>query len=281
MANPMTVYQAIDKNLLGYGGKLYPSDMVIEARGAMLPEIRSWANIDERDPKSVSEHVIEVVTSCIRVASTRPDVKYSPKDLYEHDKMALLLIISQLTFPNDKDNSIYVKGECSNQSCAKTFDKLYVQTANLTYSMPDEKYEKYIDSEKGMFVIPTKRFGTIEFKPSTIGLGNAMSAWLSTFKPKFIKDNMLMFKLVQSLFTDWRMANDKTLRRAQIEQYNMFSADELTFRTQLVDAINVELKPELEYICPDCGTTFRCPMELAGGIKSLLMHVQSIDDELL
>jgi hypothetical protein len=276
-----SAYQEIDKQLLGYQGRLYPNDMKIEVRSAGVPEIREWSNINENDIRSVAQHIIDIITKCVRVTSTIGGKTYNVKDIYEHDKMCLLLLIHQLTFADKKDNMLYVHGECSNTACGRQFDKLAVTPANLLYNVPDEKFEKYIDSERGLFVIQTKNFGTIEYKPATIGLGQAMMNWVSTFKPKFVQENQAMFRMVQSLVQDWRLANDKSLRKLQVEEYNTMNTDVLSFRTELLDQLNIELKDELEYECPDCHSSFRCQLAFEGRYRTLFMPVSNIDSELL
>ena len=277
-----SAYQVLDRNLLGWNGRLYPDDMVIEVRGADVPEIRAWSNIDEKDPTSIAKHIIDIITSCTRVSSSTNTHSYSVKDLYEHDKLAIMMTIHELTFADKKANNLHVPGECSNPLCGRTFDELIITPANFTFKVPDEKYIKYINAEEGKFVIQTKNYGTIEYRPSTIGLGNAMTSWISTFKPAFVKENQSMFRIVQSLVTDWRLANDKMLRRLQVEQYNNMNADALAFRIHLLDALSIELKPELEYICPDCGATFRSRLSILEGIKHLFLpDIQDFDEELL
>lgn len=275
------VYQKVDKNLLGYAGKLYPMDMQIEIRAASVPEIRAWSNMNEDDPQSMASHIIDIIVACTRVTSSIPGKSYSPKDLYEHDKLALLLMIHGATFADQKHNNIFVSGECTNAGCGKQFEKLAISPANLQYNCPDEKYEQYIDADKGCFVMQTKSYGTIEYKPSTIGLGSAMMSWISTFKPQFIRDNQSMFAIVQALVTDWRLANDKTLRRIQIEHYNQMDGNKLGFYLSLIDKLSVTLSNELEYVCPQCGNTFRCELAINGGYKQMFVPVQSLDDELL
>lgn len=274
-------YQQLDKTTLGMQGRLYPSDMVIEVRGADVPEIRAWSNINEKDPMSISKHVIDIITACVRVSSASGVHTYNVKDLYEHDKLALLMTIHTLTFADKRDTMMYVKAECSNEGCGKVFDQLAVTPANLMYKTPDEKYDKYIDAEKGCYVMPTKTYGEIVYRPSTIGLGNAMLSWSKTFKPQFVIDNQEMLKTVQSLVTDWRTANDKSLRKLQIEQYNNMDAKQLGFRSGLIDLLSIEVLDTLEYVCPDCGATFRCPLAIEGGYKGMFVPVQSVDDELL
>jgi DNA-directed RNA polymerase subunit RPC12/RpoP len=271
-------YQIIDRSLLGYQGKLYPSDMIIEARGADVPEIRAWANIDENDLASIAKHVIDIIGACVKVTSKNPAIAYSYRDLYEHDKMFLLLYIHALTFADQAGNNVFVKCECS--KCHKEFDKLAVTPANLKYNCPDDKYAKYIDSDKGVFVIPTKSYGKLEYKPSTIGLGSAMMDWIPTFEPEFIKDNQTMLRIVQGLVTDWRAVNNSALRKLQIERYNLMNGQALGFYIDLLDKLEITLSNELEYVCPDCGATFRCPLAFSGSYRSLFVSVQSFDDEL-
>jgi hypothetical protein len=274
-------YEEVDKALLGYGGKLYPADMKIEVRSADVPEIRMWSEIRDDDPRSVAQAIVDIILACTRVSSSTNANRYTVKDIYEHDKMALLLLIHSMTFADQKSNSLYVKGECQNSACGKVFDQLAVQAANLQYNVPDEKYAKYINHDLGLFQVQTKSYGTIEFKPSTIGVGQQMLEWMSTFQPKFVREHTNMFKLVQALCTDYRLVNAKYLRKLQVENYNNYSAAELSFRTNLVDALNITLKEELAYECPECHERFQCPLTIEGGYRSIFVPVQDIADELL
>jgi hypothetical protein len=275
-------YVPVDRDLLGFKGRLYPADMLIECRGAGVPEIRAWSNIRENDPTSVSKAIIDIITACTRVSSTTGAHSYNVKDLYEHDKLVLLALVHEITFADKHQNNMHVSGECGNPLCGKVFEELVVTPANFTFKVPDDKYIKYIDGEEGKFVIQTKNYGTIEYRPSTIGLGNAMFNWIGTFKPNFVKENQAMFRMVQSLVLDWRTANDKALRRLQVEQYNNMNPEVLAFRTHLLDELSIELKNELEYVCPDCGATFRCNLAFTEGMRELFLPaVQDFDAELL
>lgn len=274
-------FEEVDKALLGYDGRLYPADMKIEVRAADVPEIRMWSEIRDDDPRSVAQAIIDIIVACTRVSSSTGANKYTVKDIYEHDKMALLLLIHSMTFADQQANSLYVKGECENASCGKVFEKLAVRTANLQYTVPDEKYAKYINPDLGLFQVQTKTYGTIEFKPSTIGVGQQMLEWIGTFQPKFVREHTNMFKLVQALCTDYRVVNAKYLRKLQVECYNNYNANELAFRTNLVDALNIALKEELTYECPECHERFQCPLVVEGGYRNIFVPVQDIADELL
>lgn len=273
-------YTEVDRTLLGYQGKLYPEDMVIEVRGANALDIRTWSNIDD-NPVNVAKHINQIIGSCVKVTSKNEANNYSYKDLYEHDKIALLLMIRFHTFVDDKTNNLFVKGKCTAEGCGKQFDKLVVQVSNLTYKEPDKQYESKINSEYGIFELPTKTFGTIKFQPSTIGVGMAMMSWMSTFDAQFVSENKTMFKIVQTLVSDWRSANDKNLRHLQIERYNNMNEKGIGLYLDIIDKFNVAVKEELEFVCPDCGNTFRSPLAIEGGYLQMFVPVQSIDDELL
>jgi hypothetical protein len=278
-----TNYSIVDKKLLGWAGKLYPEDMIISVRSAEIQEIRDWSNMDENNPLDVSEHVIDMLSSCVKVTSETPDVLYSVKDIYEHDKIALLLLIHMATFPELKKHTIRVNGKCDTEDgCGTEHKDIPVQLANLQYSVPDSKYAKYIDADLGLFNIPAKSYGTIAFKPSTIGMGMKMRDWLSggQFDNKYISKNPEMFKVIQSMCTNHRTMNAKALRLLQVDKYNNFNADELAFRLELIKKLNISVLGELEFICPSCGATFRCPLEFTRSYKQMFIPTIDFDSEL-
>lgn len=265
---------------LAMGGKLYPEDMKIEVRGASVAEIRTWSNLDENDPMSIASHTLAMLTACVRVTG-EGGKSYSVKDIYEHDKLALLLTIHIITFADKADRMLYIKGRCSNTLCNAEFDKLAVTPANLSYQAPDASYDKYIDRQNGQYVLQTKSFGSVEYKPTTIGLGQAMFSWIQSFAPEFIKDNQEMLKTVQAFVTDWRLANDKSLRKLQIERYNTMTAEQIGFYTALLAKFTIAVSDTLEYVCPHCGASFHSQLAIEGGYKGMFVPVQSLDDELL
>lgn len=281
MITNLSEYSVVDKADLGLGGILYPADMVIEARPATVKEIRHWANINDDDQLDIHRHIVDIITSCVRVTSTDDNKKYSPKDLYEFDQLALLLIINSLTFADLKDHTIAVKGKCSKSTCGKVFDPLVVQPSNIVYKDINDKFKKYIDQDNGGFKIATKSYGDIIVKPATIGVALAVQEWMKTFDLQFIRDNMHMFQLVQMLCDDWRTANNKTLRLLQVEQYNQMNPNKLSLYTTIMEGTTVAPEPYLEYTCPDCGERFRCPIQFEGGYRSMFLPVQDLNNELL
>lgn len=277
----LSEYSLVDKADLGLGGRLYPEDMIIEARGAKVSEIRHWANINDQDILDVRRHITDIITSCVRVSSASEEHQYSPKDLYEFDQTALLLIINQLTFADTKKHNIFTKAKCGNAACGKAFDNLPIQPSNIMYTELDERFEKYIDTEHGGFLIKTKSYGDIAVKPSTIGLGMAITEWVRTFDADFVRSNMNMFSIVSLLATDWRKTNNKALRLLQVEQYNNMTPDKLSFYTMLYEKTSVQPKDMLEFICPDCGARFQSRLQFEGGYRAMFLPVQDTDAELL
>lgn len=274
-------WSEVEKNALGFEGKLYPSDMLIEARAAEFLDIRKWQNIDNTNPISVAKHIKDIVLSCIRVSSISGQNDYNVRDIYEHDKLALLLTIFGKTFDNKKEHNLFVKGRCFQSDCLKTYDKLIVQRSNIKYQIPAEKYHKYIDSERGCFVIQTKSHGEIIYKPSTIGLGEIVSAWTTDMTSEFVQNNMDILQTVQALALDWRTASAKELRRLQIEEYNLMSENKKLFYLALIDECSIKPEDELEFECSACGAPFRSVLPLSIFDKRLFYPVQSFDNELL
>lgn len=283
METNIDTWQVFDRSLLAMKGELYPTDMKFEICSPSLNSIRKWRNIDENNPASISMHITSMVSNCVRVTSESGSNEYDPKDLYEHDKLAFLLgIFKAFSAESPSEHNLFVEATCPD--CGKVYDKLAVQISNLTYKLPaQEMVDKYFDKELGYFVIKTKDFDDIMFKPSTIGLGQVVSKWSSTLDFKFLAENQDTVLAVQSLFTDWRGLTEAKVRKAQIEQYNLMTEKRKLFQMHLLDNVNVTPEGTLEYVCAgkECGARFRAPISYTKFNKALFMPVQSFTDQLL
>jgi hypothetical protein len=271
----------VNKADLFMQGRLYPEDMVIYAKPATVADIRRWSNMNPNNPVDSLRHVQNIIASCIEVESTIEGKRYSYKDLYINDRLALLLIINSITFEDRKTHGLFVNGECANTHCGYKCDKIAVQPANVSYDNIDEKYMKYVDAERGLFAIKTQHYGIIELKPLTIGMFDAISAFQQEkFKPEFVRDNLQMFNVIACSMLDWRKASVSAMYRYQVETFNMLKPEEYEIRRKLAEEVSKGLNGHFEFVCPDCGETFRCTIQSDDDFKSMFVAVQDIDAEL-
>lgn len=275
-------FQPLDRKNLGYEGKYYPADMKFAVRPVKVEEVRNWSNVDEENPASLATAVTDLIEACVQVTSSTEGKEYSYKDIYEHDKIAFLLLIHNISFADDRGHNLFVKGQCNGASlsCGKSFDKLVVQPANLTYPEIPEKFEKYFDPIDGIFKIKTKTFGEIKYKPSTIGIGAVMMPWTSSFSPDYATKHIFMFRLIQACVTDHRELTAEKLRMIQISEYNTWNKEKIAVMSTIVKELDTTLLSNLTYTCPDCGTSFRCKMAIEGGFRSIFTPSVS-DDEFI
>lgn len=278
-------FERFDKGLLACNGVLYPESMEFEICSPTVNQIRKWHSMNDENPLELSLNIIEMIEGCVRVKNG--DVK----DIYEHDKLAFLIaIFNKFNVDNKLEHNLFVTGQCPH--CEKTFEKLVVQISNLTYKAPSaELIEKYLDKERGVFVIKTKKFGDIEFKPSTLGVGKIFSEWTSSLQVEFLRKNQSLVIELQSLFTDWRGLTKEKIRKVQVEEYNLFSDERKLFQMQLMDNFNVTIQNEVEFICPECAknnenaedsqNTFRVLLPFEQINRTMFTPVSSFLDELL
>jgi hypothetical protein len=181
---------------------------------------------------------------------------------------------------NKREHNVFAQGQCSNPQCREHYPKLIVQAANFRCTVPDSKYDQFIDTSLGLYKLPTKDFGEIVYKPSTIGLGEVASQWVMTLEPKFIQENMDVIEAVQALCTDFTDVNAEVLRKLQIGTYNLWSDEQKKFYLNLINRLTIKIEGALSYTCAKCKSDFRTPIPYGQLNKEMFVDVQSFDDQL-
>jgi hypothetical protein len=279
--NAIDTWQEVPKDLLGDNGKLYPANWRIEVQCPRLNSVRKWNAINPDDQIASSKHIMDIVETNTRIIDTTTEKQVSSKYIYEHDKFPLLfLIYDKFNTENKREHNIFTEAVCQNPKCREHYPKLIVSAANFRFKCPDSKYDQFIDTTSGTYIMKTSNHGEVHFKPSTLGLGERGASWVQTLDANYIKDNMDVIETVLSLCTDHSIVDDKYLRKMQTAEYNLWSDDKKIFYLNLINNLNTKIEGALGYTCAKCNHDFRASIPYRAIDKTMFVNVQSFDAEL-
>lgn len=271
----------VDMTKLAAQGRLYPADMQLIYRAARTAEIRHWSNLDDSASNiDAADHLTDLISVCVRPVSKSGTRQYSYKDIYEHDKWYLIMLIHDITFPEGSEitNPIKLKitGACKHEY------EMQMTAANITYIENDSRMDKYIDSENGMFRIQTKSYGEICMKPSTIGVSDAFRPYIATLDQSQIQNARTNIFFSQWQVLDWRqLKNNKDVERV-CQAYNaMDPFKELPLKLDIYEKCRILPSGVINTKCPVCGLEGTAPFRFPEGIKQIFRPISNLDSELL
>lgn len=277
----MTGWFDVDMSQLGYGGRLYPQDLKIVYRAARAAEIRHWSNMDDSNLNAqVAQHLTDLIAVCCRCVSISGNNQYSYKDIYEHDKWKLIMMIHDLTFPENSEVTNPILLDVTSGVCKHHF-KLNLSADNIHFVEPDSMLDKYIDSENGGYLVNTKSLGQIALKPSTIGVGEAMAQYMMKLDIETQRNIIGIAPVVAMQLGDWRGLNDKLILQAFQEFNGIEPLKALPLLLDIADKATVKAAETIKFVCPHCKMEGEAPFRFPNGIKQIFRPISNIESELL
>lgn len=278
----MTGWFDVDMTQLGHQGKLYPQDLQIVYRAARAAEIRHWSNMDDdiRSSASIAGHLTDLIAVCCKCVSKSGNNLYSYKDIYEHDKWKLVMMIHDVTFPENAEITNPILLDVTSGVCKHHF-KLSMTAENLHFVEADSMLDKYIDAENGGYDVNTRTLGHIKLKPTTIGVGEAFAQYLMTLDADTQRNILPITNAVSMQMTDWRGLNNKLILQA----YQNFNALEplkaLPLLLDIVDKATTKAAETIKFVCPHCKMEGEAPFRFPNGVKQIFRPISNIESELL
>ena len=271
----------VDMSQLGKQGLLYPNDLQLMYRAARTAEIRHWSNMDESASIiEASEHITDMISVCVKAVSKSGRNQYSYKDIYEHDKWKLLMLIHEVTFPENSELTNPIRLKITG-ACKHSYE-MSLSSDNITFVEPDEKFDKYIDSEEGVYNVVTKTLGTVRFKPSTIGVAEVFKNYVSTLDREQILNAKITLMVCQYLAIDWRNFKSNKDVEKLCQNFNGLNAfKEMPLMLDIYNKIKILPADIIKTTCPTCGMEGTAPFRFQQGIKQIFTPVSNLDEELL
>lgn len=275
---------------LGYAGKLYPADLRMIYRAATVAEIRHWSTLDDAaQPMDAAQHITDMIAVCVRCISKSGSRTYSHKDIYEHDKWKLLILIHQLTFPENAELTNPIVFNITSGTCKHQF-KLNLSPDNIHWDIPTnngehpgiEAFDKYIDAEFGGWLINTKSFGSFRIKPPTMGNGKAFADYMLTLDPEKMRSSHRLIMNAQWFAPDWRELTSNAKVEACCQAFNsMDPLNEMPLKLDILDSVRILPAETIKFTCPQCNTEGTAPFRFPKGIKQVFRRISNIESELL
>jgi hypothetical protein len=261
-------------------GLFYPEGTTLEIRSADVGEIRHYSTIDENDPLDVDDKLNVVIDRCVRVRF--PDRLVSWKDLKEEDRFCLIFAVRELTFI-DGENKLFVNLKCGT-TCngdGTYSEKVELSKENFQYYQIDPKLMRHYNAEQRCFLINSPKVGEIKLHIPSLGV--------TTFIKNYMRDRMkrgefydkTFLKVAPFIFDDWRMLNGTTgeskYKKAEQDSYG-WSPQKLSAILKLVEMIRFGVKTSITRQCNKCGAEVAAPLTFQGGVKSLFLYADPLDE---
>lgn len=263
-------YVPLDMETLFSKGKFYPQDAEISIRSAKVAEIRHFSTMNEENILDIEEKLNGIVKACMRFTSKSKKLSY--KDLMEEDRIAVLLAIRDLTFP-EPENKIIIQAENS----YGTSKDVEIATRNLTGSEIPEEIEKYYDAVSRCFRIQTRSSGEILMRPPSIGVMEEVTSYIRTQQEGKKRWDQAFVQILPYIQLDWRGFNTKEIFNQEVA-FQGWNEKKYMVIYRLAEKMRIGAQPEMTVDVD--GEDVTVPLDFPGGIKSLFI-ISDLAGELL
>ena len=263
-------YHNLDMNTLFSKGKFYPQDTKISIRAAKVAEIRHFSTMMEDNLFDIEEKLNGIVKGCARIES--PTKKLSYKDLLEEDRIAVILAVRDLTFP-EPENKLMLKAE---NSYGVTED-VELATRNLAGTTVPEEIEKYYDAVARCYRVQTRSAGEILMRPPSIGVMEIVTKYIREQQEQKKKWDQAFIQILPYVQLDWRGFNTKEVFNQEVA-FQGWNEKKYMIMYRLAEKMKIGAQAEMEVDVD--GEMVKLPLDFPGGIKSLFI-ISDLAGELL
>lgn len=263
-------YHDVDLDTLFSKGRFYPQDTKISIRSAKVAEIRHFSTMDENNIFDIEERLNGIVKACARIES--PTKKLSYKDLLEEDRIAVILAIRDLTFP-EPEQKLILKAENS-YGVVKDVE---LATRNLVGTEVPEEIEKYYDAVARCYRIRTKSSGEILMRPPSVGVMEVITKYIREQQEQRKKWDQSFVQILPYVQLDWRGFNTKEVFNQEVA-FQGWNEKKYMVTYRLAEKMKIGAQPEMEVDVD--GELVKLPLDFPGGIKSLFI-ISDLAGELL
>lgn len=257
-------------------GLFYPEGTTLEIKAASVGEIRHFSTIDEQDPLDLDDKLNLIVEKCMRLRF--PDRNASYRDLKEEDRFYIIFAIRELTF-KEGENKLFINVRCG-ATClgdGSFQEKIEMKKENFEYYKIDPKLMQYYDPNACGFVINSEKAGTIKLYVPSLGVTSFIKNYLRERIQRREFYDKAFIKVAPFLFDDWRTLNEAKFQQMQKESLS-WNVYKLSAILKIAEKIRFGAKTELKRQCDKCGAEVAAPLAFPGGIKSLFLPADPLDD---
>ena len=208
---PSNEYIVIPLDILPCG-LFYKPGTRISIRAAKVQEVQAYSVVDDKNYLDITEKMNQILGTCVKYTYAN-GMQGSYKDLRDGDRLFLIFMIRELTFPGGKNLSKDVT--CNNcnhefkmELRATSSDKLPKSFVN--FDMP-EKIAKFFDPHEKVFVFP---INGVEYKlaPPTIGIQEILFGDIKNKMQSDRSPNVSFLKIASFMLYDRNKISDDGIK---------------------------------------------------------------------
>ena len=256
-------------------GIFYKAGTKISIRGADVKEVQEYSVVDDKNYLDVTDKMNNILKTCIRF--THPDGRIgSYKNIKDADRLYIIFMIRELTFPGGKNLS----KEVTCHSCKNEFKIEFRATSSdlkprtfYNYEMP-EKLTKFFDEYDKVYKI-TINDVDYEFAPPTIGLQESL---FSDIKQKVQMDknpNVSFLKIMPFIMHEKIDMKDDEITK-KLQEFGRIDMESFQVINQFVNNMIFGIK-ELKTECPSCRQEVYTDMTFPSGASSLFVISDALE----
>ncbi len=274
-AAPSNEYLAIPLNILPCG-LFYKVGTKISIRAAKVQEVQAYSVVEDNNLLDITEKMNMILSNCVKYYYAN-GMQGSYKDLRDGDRLFLIFMIRELTFPGGKNLSKDVTCENCNHEFkmelrATSSDK--VQKTFVNYDM-SQKLEKFFDPQERVFILP---INNVEYRlaPPTIGIQEIFFGDMRNKVQSDKSPNVSFLKLASFMLHDRNKITEEGIKAKEQEFKRM---DMKTFQVlnQAVNQMLFGIK-ELKTNCPSCGLEVHTTMSFPTGASTIFVIPDALDE---
>lgn len=256
-------------------GIFYKKGTKISIRSAKVQEVQAYSVVDDNNYLDITEKMNQILSSCIKYHHPNGTLG-SYKDVRDGDRLFLIFMIRELTFPGGKNLSKDVTCDSGHEFKmelrATSSDK--VEKTFVNYEMP-EKLSKFFDSEERVFAF---NIDGVDYKlaPPTIGI---QEVFFGDIKDKIQLEkspNVSFLKLASFMLHDRSKISVDGIKVKE-QEYKQMGMKTFQILNQAVGKMLFGIK-EMKCSCPTCGMEVRTDMSFPSGASNIFVIPDAFDE---
>ena len=272
---PSNEYMAIPLEVLPCG-IFYKPGTKISIRSAKVQEVQAYSVVDDNNYLDITEKMNQILSSCVRYTYAN-GMQGSNKDLRDGDRLYLIFMIRELTFPGGKNLSKDVICDgCHNEfkiELKATSSEKAMKTF-VNHEMP-EKLVKFFDKNVKVFIF---KIDGVEYKlaPPTIGIQEIFFGDIKTKVQGEKNPNVSFLKIASFLLHDRTKITEEGIK-AKEQEFKRLGMKTFQILNQAVNQMLFGIK-EMKGKCPSCGLEVHTDMAFPAGASTIFTFPDAIDE---
>ncbi len=273
LGKPNNEFMVIPLDLLPCGN-FYTQGTKISIRGAKVQEVQEYSVVDDKNYIDITDKMNGILKTCVKFIN--PDSSQgSYKNVKDSDRLYLIFMIRELTFPGGKNLSKDVTCPHCHNEFSIEFRATHSEQKHKTFVNHDmpEKIDKFFDEFDKVYKIPLKdKDGNnipYEFAPPTIGLQEVLFSDIKLKVQLEKEPNVAFLKIIPFQLHDKVSITPEGIK-AKEQEFKSMSMTNFQILNQVINQMMFGIK-ELKTNCVECGQEVRTDMSFPDGASSLFV----------